>query len=116
MNSKQEYINLIIDKLKSTINPYKVILFGSFAYGKPTKDSDIDIIVVTNDDFMPKNHREKSELYLKVSNSLTEIIGQIPIDIIVYSKPMYKKFIELSSMFSKKILKNGKVLYERNDQ
>jgi len=65
MNSKQEYINLIIDKLKSTINPYKVILFGSFAYGKPTKDSDIDIIVVTNDDFMPKNQREKSKLYLK---------------------------------------------------
>ncbi len=33
--------------------------------GNTTKDSDIDIIVVTNDDFMPKNQREKSKLYLK---------------------------------------------------
>lgn len=115
MNNEQIYINLITNKLINTINPYKVILFGSYAYGKPTEDSDIDIIVVTNDDFMPINHREKSELYLKVSNSLSEIIAQIPIDIIVYSKPMYKKFIELSSMFSKKILKSGRVLYERND-
>lgn len=115
MNDEQIYINLITNKLINTINPYKVILFGSYAYGKPTEDSDIDIIVVTNDDFMPINHREKSELYLKVSNSLSEIIAQMPIDIIVYSKPMYKKFIELSSMFSKKILKSGRVLYERND-
>ena len=113
--NKEEYINLIIEKLKNTINPYKIILFGSYAYGNPTKDSDIDIIVVTNDDYFPKNHREKSDLNLKVSNCLTEIIAQIPIDIIVYSKPMYKKFIEMKSMFSKKVLRSGKVLYERND-
>ena len=115
MNSKQIYINLIVEKLKDTINPYKIILFGSYAYGNPDKDSDIDIIVVTNDDYFPKSHKEKSELYLKVSNTLTEIIAQIPVDLIVHSKPMYKKFIEMKSMFSRKILKSGKVLYERND-
>jgi len=57
--------------------------------GNTTKDSDIDIIVVTNDDFIPKNQRG----VFKVSNSLTEIIAQTPIDIVVYSKPMYNKFI-----------------------
>lgn len=37
----------IISSLKS-INPEKVILFGSYAYGTPTKDSDIDLLVVKN--------------------------------------------------------------------
>ncbi len=111
----EKYITQITEKLKNSINPYKIILFGSYAHGIPTKDSDIDIIVVTNDDYYPSNYKEKSDLYLKVSNALTEIIAQVPIDIIVYSKPMYRKFIEMKSMFSKTILKRGKVLYERND-
>ena len=36
----------IIEKLKNEYNPIKVILFGSHAYGTPTKDSDLDILVV----------------------------------------------------------------------
>ena len=108
---KQSYINNIIEKLKS-INPYKVILFGSYAWGKPDKDSDIDLIVVTNDEFMPNNFKEKSEIYLLVSKHLRTIREKIPIDLIVYTRPMYKKFNELGSSFSKEILKKGKVLYE----
>jgi len=40
--------NEIIEKLK-TIKPEKIILFGSYAYGKPNKKSDIDICVVVKD-------------------------------------------------------------------
>lgn len=113
MNREQEYINLIIDKLKNTINPYKVILFGSYAYGNTTKDSDIDILIVTNDNYYPKNYSEKMDRYLKVSKILSQFKKEIQIDIIVHTIPMHKRFIELGSMFSKEILKNGKVLYER---
>lgn len=102
---------LILEKLKK-INLYKVILFGSFAYGKPDKDSDIDLIVVTNDEYFPKDYQEKSDLYLKVSNTLSDIAGKIPIDLIVYTKPMYNKFIQLGSLFSKEITQNGVILYE----
>ncbi len=108
------YIDKIIKQLK-TINPYKVILFGSHAYGNPDKDSDIDLIVVTNDEFMPKNYRENIQVYLKVSRLLSEIKKNIPIDLIVYTLPMYNKFVELGSMFSKEIIKKGKVLYEKNN-
>ena len=51
------YIQQIIEKLKP-LNPHKVILFGSYAYGTITKHSDIDLLVVTNDDVMPKNFQE----------------------------------------------------------
>jgi hypothetical protein len=49
---------------------------------------------------------------LKVSNVLTDITRKTPIDLIVYTKPMYEKFIELGSLFSKEISRKGTVLYE----
>jgi len=39
---------LIIEKLKP-LNPKKIIIFGSYAYGNPTEDSDLDICVVEKD-------------------------------------------------------------------
>lgn len=75
-------------------------------------DSDIDLIVVTNDDHLPKSYKEKSDIYLEVSNLLTDIKSTIPIDLIVYTKPMYERFIELGSLFSKEISRKGTVLYE----
>jgi predicted nucleotidyltransferase len=49
MSPFRKELFLIIEKLKK-LNLYKVILFGSFAYGQPNKDSDVDLIVVTNDE------------------------------------------------------------------
>lgn len=37
----------IVEKLKP-LNPLKIILFGSYAYGMPTEDSDLDICVISN--------------------------------------------------------------------
>jgi len=70
----------IVQRLKP-LNPTKVILFGSYAYGTPTKDSDIDLYVVTNDDFMPKNWREKSQVYLKIADTLDDIMAQTAVDL-----------------------------------
>ncbi len=106
-------LELIIEKLKESINPLKIILFGSYAYGNPTKDSDIDLLVVTNDNHYPKNYKEKMETYLNISTILSQFKKEFPIDLIVHTIPMHKRFIELGSMFSKEILKNGKVIYER---
>jgi len=106
--------NQLIERLKP-LNPEKVILFGSYAYGEPSKDSDIDLIVVTDDDIMPGSFDEKMEIYLKVSNALTDIQRNIPIDLIVHTKPMHRRFIELNSMFYREIAEKGIVLYERNN-
>lgn len=106
---RNRFIPLIIKRLK-TINPYKVILFGSYANGNPTKDSDIDLIVVTNDDILPKSFKEKSEIYLSVCKNIRDIREKVPIDLIVYTKSELKKFIEAKSIFSKEILSNSKEL------
>lgn len=102
----------LVERLKA-IDPHKIILFGSYAYGTPAQESDVDLLVVTNDDFLPRDFAEKNAIYLRVSNSITDIEKQIPIDLIVHTKAMHQKFIEMGSMFSKTIATTGKVLYEK---
>lgn len=102
----------LVERLKE-IAPYKIILFGSHAYGEPGPESDVDLLVVTEDDFLPKNFAEKNAIYLRVANTITEIEKTIPVDLIVHTKAMHKKFFEMGSMFSRKIAADGKVLYEK---
>jgi uncharacterized protein len=107
------YIQQLKESLKE-LNPYLIMLLGSYAWGIPHKDSDIDLLVVTNDDFMPENYDEKLKLSLKVKRQIYEINKQVAIDLIVYTKPMYQRFIELQSSFSHEILSKGIILYENN--
>ena len=105
----QELKDEIIKRLKP-LNPYKIILFGSYAYGTPSKNSDIDLYIVTNDDFIPKNWKEKINIKLKFSKLLRDLKQQYDIDLITHTKKMYEKFINSNSMFSKEIQK-GQVIY-----
>ncbi len=107
----ESYLPLIVKRLKNE-GIHKIILFGSLTSGKVHMNSDIDLIVVTDDDLLPKSYKEKSDLYLKISSVLTDITRKTPIDLIVYTKPMYDKFNELGSLFSKEIARKGVVLYE----
>ena len=107
--------NIYIQQLKerlTELNPFLVLLFGSYAYGTPHIDSDIDLLVVTNDEFVPQTFKEKTNLYITVSEHILNISKQVPVDLIVYTLPMYRQFLAGGSSFSKEILKNGIVLYE----
>ena len=101
----------IIEKLKP-LNPNKIILFGSYAYGTPNENSDIDLYVVTNDDFIPNSWREKNKIYKTVSRKIRDIRDVVAIDLIVHTKQMYEKFIDFNKPFADEILK-GEILWQR---
>lgn len=111
MQPDNTYIQQLKEKLME-LNPYRIILFGSYAYGNPHIDSDIDLLVVTNDLYIPATFKEKTDLYISVSEHILNISKQVPIDLIVYTLPMYEQFIETGSSFSKEILSKGIVIYE----
>jgi predicted nucleotidyltransferase len=103
---KEEFrINEISKKIVKEIAPEKIILFGSYANGTPTEDSDIDLIIV-NKTTMPKNKRgiEIRRLFYR---------QLIPLDIKVYTPQEFNH--ELSNRFSflYSAMKNSIVLYER---
>lgn len=85
----------------------KIILFGSYAYGKPNKYSDIDLYIVTKDEFIPQSYAERRELVRKFSNALMDIRLRIPMDLIVHTKAMYIRFKKLNSYFAREILRKG---------
>jgi len=99
----------IVERLKP-LNPDKVILFGSYAYGTPNEDSDIDLYVVTKDEFIPQSFREKNNIYLSISKVLRDLRSKFAIDLIVHTKSMSNKFIEINSSFSQELLTKGKIL------
>ena len=108
------YLSVLVGKLKTT-DPEKIILFGSYAYGEPALDSDLDILVVTGDNFIPSSFSEKSKIYLNISQSISEIKKEFPVDLIVHTKAMHQRFIEINSLFAREILSKGMVLSEKNN-
>ena len=104
-------INLSLQHL----NVSKVILFGSYAKGTQLDDSDIDLLVVTNDNFVFESFAQKMEIKMKIANALNSLRKYADIDLIVHTKPMYEKFILLNSSFKREILSSGSVIYEANN-
>jgi len=106
-NPKEKIQQNIVNSILQVEKPFKVFLFGSHAYGKPESDSDIDLLVVLDIDIPAKNFKERSENYLRSSRALRDIERKVPIDLLVYTKPEFDRFIQMGSMFSKKIIKEG---------
>lgn len=114
MSANNKYIKELKVSL-TELNPYLVLLFGSYASGKPHKDSDIDLIVVTNDEFIPENFQAKNKIHLNVSRKIRHINLQVAVDLLVFTIPMYEKFIEQNSSFAQEIALKSKILYERHN-
>lgn len=96
----------IVERLKP-LDPEKIILFGSYAWGTPNKDSDIDLYVVTKDNYIPVSFKDNMELKLRIAMSLNDIMSDNPTDLIVHTKKMHEKFLSKHSYFSKKIMSDG---------
>lgn len=94
------------------LEPYKIILFGSYANGTYTEDSDIDILVVLNSDTISQNYEEKMRNRLLVRQRISDISKKVPIDLLVYTKKEYEIIMSNRNSFFDEIAKQGKVLYE----
>jgi len=106
-----EDIKIEILKRLEPLDLDKIILFGSYANGTAHQESDIDLYVVTKDDFIPQTFKENMDIKLKVSQKVKDLQKIIPIDIVTHTKKMHEKFITINSSFSRDILQNGIRLY-----
>jgi len=98
---KEEIVNRIVQ----AISPEKIILFGSYAYGNPDADSDVDILVIMKSN-LPRHKRS-----IPVYNALRGLI--IPKDIVVYTPEEIEEWANVPQSFVKTIMNKGKILYEK---
>ncbi len=99
MNQIQVYAREVAEKF----NPERIVLFGSYAYGEPTADSDVDLLVVMN------HSGSAVEQAAKIRASLH---SSFPMDVLVRSPENIQKRLLLGDPFLKTIVEKGEVLYE----
>lgn len=101
----EKKISEIVDKIVSGYNPDKIILFGSYAFGNPNENSDLDLFVIKDTD-LPRPQRT---IYVRKM-----LYGSmIPIDLIVYTPKEIEESKANKFGFVHEILISGKTLYER---
>ncbi len=95
-----------VRRIVQVLNPDRVVLFGSYAYGVPTVDSDVDLLIVM------ETNASGTERYLAVCRLLRP--RPFPVDIVVKTPREIKQAIEQGDPFIGEIMSRGEVLYERH--
>lgn len=97
-------IQAFVRQLADEFSPERIVLFGSYAHGIPSEDSDVDLLVV-----MPHNKRNVEQ-----SLDITRRVDRtFPLDLIVRKPKEVRERLRQHDMFLTSILKEGKTLYER---
>ena len=89
-------------RIAEQFQPEKIILFGSYAYGEPNADSDVDLLVV----MAARNQLDQA---VKIRLALE---APFPMDLIVRTPKKLNERLERGDLFTTHIVSNGKVLYE----
>jgi len=103
--NQQKQIKNIVMKIAKKYKPEKIILFGSYAWGKPTKDSDVDLLIIK------KTKKDKSNRRLELEMMFLE--RMMPIDFFIYTPEEIKKRLALNDFFVKNIIQKGQLVYEK---
>jgi predicted nucleotidyltransferase len=103
--SFRKIITEIMDRILKGYKPNKVILFGSYAYGEPTEDSDIDLLIIKNTDKRPIDR------WVEVKRLLRDDSRTLPVSPLVYTEKEIEERIAIKDFFVEEILGKGGVLY-----
>src|SRR5271157_5325792 len=93
-------------RIAERFQPDKVILFGSYAYGKPHEESDVDLLVIMR----TKNAIDQS---IRISLAFEQLFA---LDLIVRTPWQIERGLKDDNWFLHEIIEKGKVLYEATDR
>jgi uncharacterized protein len=108
-NHQPQTIQAIANRLRA-INPHRVILFGSYAWGVPHADSDIDLVVILDREEPFGSFRERMDNVVNIRRMLYDINCEVSLDLLVYSQEEWRTILEAGSSFLTDIEKRGVVL------
>jgi predicted nucleotidyltransferase len=101
----EEVLQAMVHRLVTGLHPCKIILFGSYGYGTPTADSDVDLLVILDTLVRPMDR------YLRVSHLLRP--RPFPLDLLVKTPEEIAQALDRNDPFMREIIAQGRVLYER---
>jgi predicted nucleotidyltransferase len=84
-----DYLSLVVERLKAA-DPYKIVLFGSYAKGNAKPDSDIDLMVILDSNYLPSSHREQVRYRSQVRDLIRCDEYKHGMDFKIYTRAEYK--------------------------
>jgi predicted nucleotidyltransferase len=96
-----------VEKLKKEYKPQRIILFGSYAYGNPTEDSDIDLLILKN------TNKRRVDRFVQVKRIIYNPKCKIPISPLIYSPEELEERLRIGDGFIEEIILKGTILYEK---
>jgi predicted nucleotidyltransferase len=87
--------------------PLKIVLFGSYAYGQPTADSDVDLLVI-----MPRTRRGGERMSVRIRQAVPR---DFPLDLLVRTPADVAKRLRWGDFFLREVMDKGRVMYEADD-
>ena len=96
-------IHALIERIVQAYHPERIVLFGSYAYGTPTVDSDVDLLVVLP--FEGKGSRKAVEI-------LNTVNPAFPVDLLVRTPEQLQQRLAWNDFFLREVIEKGKILYE----
>lgn len=99
----KESIRLLARKIVRLARPLKVVLFGSHAWGRPTADSDVDILLIV------RTRRDLTNLGAEIAHAANP---PFPLDLIVKTPAEVRWRLKERDCFLTEVFRRGTILYE----
>jgi len=98
-----QQIQELSDDIVRKFHPDKVVLFGSYAYGKPSEDSDVDLLVVLP--YEGRSAAKSAEIHRAIHRGF-------PLDVLAYPAEYIAQRVANEDFFLREVVTKGKLLYE----
>ena len=102
----EEKVQRAIQRIVEVAHPLSIILFGSYVRGQTGLNSDLDILIVVNEDV--KNCRRES---VRIRKALRDM--SMPMDILVIRDQELKELADVPGLIYSTIIKEGRMIYEK---
>lgn len=103
----QEAIDDVVDQIIQHYQPHWIILFGSYAHGRPCPESDVDLLVILDTPL------KETEQAVQICQKIDYHFG---LDLLVRTPETLAQRLALGDPFLGEIVNKGRILYERADQ
>jgi predicted nucleotidyltransferase len=100
-----QQIRCLCDAIVQEFHPDKIVLFGSYASGKPRPDSDVDLLVVMPFEGSPFHQAAV------ILGHVVRTVGVLPMDLLVRTAEQVQGRLHMGDSFMRDIMAHGKVMY-----